>query len=130
MTKSEENWYSEDNATLGDRLHVAREAAGLGLADLAAQLGVKPESLEAWENDRREPRANRLQMLTGLLGVSLGWLLTGLGDAPDDRDADAAIADDVNAILKDIRSVRAEMAQSAVRLGHLEKRLRAALVNA
>ena len=36
------------------------------------------------ENDLTEPRANKLQMLAGVLNVSIMWLLTGEGQGLDD----------------------------------------------
>lgn len=125
MTSSDENgWYSEESATFGDRLSGARDAAGLAQRALADQIGVKQSTLDAWENDLREPRANRLQMLSGLLGVSLRWLLTGVGPGPDGPDGALPIAADANIILTEMRKLRIEMAQSAVKLGQLEKQLR------
>lgn len=127
MTDTPDNWYHEDAATLGDRLAAAREAAGLSQGQLAAQLGVKPEALEAWENDWKEPRANRLQMLTGLLGVSLRWLLTGVGEGPIDPEGLSTIPSDVRDLLAEMRALRTQIAKSTVRMGELEKRLRKAL---
>ena len=40
-------------------------------------------TIAAWESDRSEPRANRLTMLAGVLGVSPAWLLHGVGSAPE-----------------------------------------------
>lgn len=122
-----EDWFGEDAATFGDRLAGAREAAGLSQDALAEQLGVQIDSLDAWENDLREPRANRLNMLSGLLGVSLRWLLTGIGEGPEAPEEADALPSDAAAILSDIRKVSIEMAQSAEKLGQLEKKLRAAL---
>ena len=79
----EEGYYSETAATFGDRLAGAREGAGLSQEALATQLGVEIGTLQAWEDDMDEPRANRLQMLAGMLNVSLSWLLTGRGDGPE-----------------------------------------------
>ncbi|MEL6641464.1 MAG: helix-turn-helix domain-containing protein [Pseudomonadota bacterium] len=126
MTDTPENWYHEDAATLGDRLAAAREAAGLSQSQLATQLGVKPETLEAWENDWKEPRANRLQMLTGLLGVSLRWLLSGVGDGPDGPDVQD-MPNDVRDLLAEMRALRTQIAKASVRMGELEKRLRKAV---
>ena len=116
------DWYSDERATFGDRLTFAREAAGLTQEELSGRLGVEVERLAGWEADADEPRANRLQMISGMLGVSLKWLLTGGGDAPGD-DAGG----EVGPILAEIRQVRGEMARAAERLGRLEKNLRAAL---
>ena len=59
------DWFGAETATFGDRLAGAREAAGLSQEELATRLGVRLETLEAWEDDLADPRANRLQMLAG-----------------------------------------------------------------
>ena len=125
----EDNWYGDGAATLGDRLVAARNAAGLSQIDLATQIGVKAVTLDAWENDWKEPRANRLQMLTGMLGVSLRWLLTGVGEGPDNPEDVTEIPSDINAMLAEMRKLRAHIAKSSVKLGELEKRLRKALLD-
>jgi hypothetical protein len=86
-------------------------------------------TLDAWENDWKEPRANRLQMLTGMLGVSLRWLLTGVGEGPDNPEDVTEIPSDINAMLAEMRKLRAHIAKSSVKLGELEKRLRKALLD-
>ena len=125
----DENWYGDGAATLGDRLVAARNFAGLTQTELATQLGVKVVTLDAWENDWKEPRANRLQMLTGLLGVSLRWLLTGVGEGPDNPEEANEIPSDINGMLTEMRRLRAQIAKSSVKLGELEKRLRKALLD-
>lgn len=119
-----ENWFSDDAATFGDRLAAAREAAGLSQADLAQRLGVKTKVIEHWEADAKEPRANRLQMLAGMLGVSLMWLLTGEGDGVDMPDETAAETAQVKGVLAEIRELRTAMTAMTGRLGRLEKKLR------
>lgn len=71
-----------DNAQppLGPRITVARENAGLTVEELARRIGVEPGSVKAWERDERTPRANRLQMMAGVLRVNLVWLLQGRED--------------------------------------------------
>ncbi len=120
-------WFSEEAATFGDRLAGAREAAGLNQETLAAKIGVKPSVIVGWENDLKEPRANRLQMLSGILGVSLSWLLTGQGEGPDAPDDTAPVSTDLLDLLAEMRLLRAQMVGSGEKLGQLEKRLRAAL---
>jgi HTH-type transcriptional regulator, cell division transcriptional repressor len=78
-----------DGDTLGGRIWRARDAAKLSTKDLASRLGVRSETISAWERDRSEPRANRLFMLAGVLGVAPAWLIAGIGRAPDDDAADA-----------------------------------------
>lgn len=117
------DWYSADAATFGDRLAAAREAAGLTPPALARQLGVKLETIQNWENDHSEPRANKLQMLSGMLNVSLRWLLTGEGEGVESPEAVAESADLTKA-LADLGRMRAQALALSKDMGHLEKRLR------
>ncbi|MCB1391458.1 MAG: helix-turn-helix transcriptional regulator [Rhodobacteraceae bacterium] len=121
-----DNWYTDKQATLGDRLAAGREAAGMSQAQLAQRLGVRAKTLRDWENDASEPRANRLQMLAALLGVSLRWLLTGEGSdvAPPDEDAAAEVDPAMKAALGELRSLRGDLLAMGERLGRLEKTLR------
>ncbi|KQS88265.1 MULTISPECIES: helix-turn-helix domain-containing protein [unclassified Rhizobium] len=73
-----------DNDTLGGRIWRARDALGLTAQDLADRLGVRTDTVSAWERDRSEPRTNRLFMLAGVLGVTPAWLIAGIGEAPKD----------------------------------------------
>lgn len=119
-----EDWYSGEYATFGDRLTAAREAQGLGQAQLAKRLGVKLRTVQGWENDTSEPRANKLQMVAGLLNVSLRWLLTGEGDGVSEPATAENLAEDAQSILKDMRGLRADMTRISTELGRMEKRLR------
>ncbi len=109
---TEENWYSDDQATFGDRLAGARDNAAMTQKELAAKLGIKLKTLKAWENDLTEPRANKL---------------TGEGEGPTEPSDNADIAPDVLNLLSEVRDLRVQMTRNAERLGQLEKRLRAAL---
>ncbi len=120
-----DDWYSDKQATLGDRLAAAREAAGLSQSALATRLGVRQKTLRAWESDLSEPRANRLQMLAAMLGVSLRWLLTGEGEGIEppvsaEEAGDAALVQ----ALSDLRVLRGELLKMSERMGQLEKKLR------
>jgi transcriptional regulator with XRE-family HTH domain len=79
-----------DGDTLGGRIWRARDATGLSTKELASKLGVRSDTISSWERDRAEPRANRLFMLAGVLGVTPAWLMAGIGRAPDDNAADAS----------------------------------------
>ena len=79
-----------DGDTLGGRIWRARDATGLSTKELASKLGVRNDTISSWERDRAEPRANRLFMLAGVLGVTPAWLMAGIGRAPDDNAADAS----------------------------------------
>lgn len=115
------NWYSDDAATFGDRVAAAREARGMTQDILAPRLGVALRTVERWENDIAEPRANKLQMLAGMLDVSMSWLLTGEGSGVvPGEDADHP---DVSALRDEVAGVRAEFLKLAERLGTLEERV-------
>ncbi|THV25074.1 helix-turn-helix domain-containing protein [Peteryoungia ipomoeae] len=77
--------------TLGGRLSMARDSIGLSLADAANRVGVKRDTLLAWESDRSEPRPSKLVSLAGILGVSPMWLMTGLGSGPLQESSDVPI---------------------------------------
>lgn len=115
------NWFAEDAATFGDRLAAARSAQGMTQKALARRLGVSLKTLEGWENDIREPRANRLQMLAGVLDVSISWLLTGEGQGVGSESEAGSVR--MSELLHEMRMLRAEMQRSVARLGVLEKRL-------
>lgn len=70
--------------TTGSRIGLARNQLGLSLPQLARRIGVQRKTLENWENDRSEPRVDKLVKLAGILQVPLIWLLTG--DAPQGSD--------------------------------------------
>lgn len=119
MNKSD--WYSAEAATFGDRLAGAREAAHLTQEALARRLGVDFATIIAWENDQSDPRANRLQMLSGMLNVSIRWLLTGEGDGiATEVVANSA---DLQKALAEMARMRAQMLALAQDMGHLEKRM-------
>ncbi|MGO4909051.1 multiprotein-bridging factor 1 family protein [Pseudorhodobacter sp. W20_MBD10_FR17] len=120
MDQSE--WYSAEAATFGDRLAAAREAASLTPEALARKLGVKLATIQNWENDHSEPRANKLQMLSGLLNVSMRWMLTGEGDGVEAPVP--ATNDDLQKALADLARMRAQALALSQDMGHLEKRLR------
>ncbi|MEL6435233.1 MAG: helix-turn-helix domain-containing protein [Pseudomonadota bacterium] len=78
--------------TMGGRIVAAREAMGYTTAQLARRLGIKSATLQNWENDRAEPRSNKLFMLAGMLNVSPTWILTGQGESPTPVDGGPDIA--------------------------------------
>ena len=106
------------------RSAAAREGAGLSQKDLAKRLGVKLKTVVGWENDISEPRANRLQMLAGLLNVSLMWLLNGEGEGVDPPGGEPVLARDARAILLEMRDLRGDIDAAADRLARLEKQMR------
>lgn len=124
---SDVDWYGPDAATFGDRVAAAREAAGMSPEQLARRMGVKARTLQNWENDLSEPRANKLSMLSGLLNVSMIWLLTGEGEGVVGPAETGTSSGDLRDAITELRSIRTDMKALAERAGHLEKRLRNAL---
>lgn len=109
--------YGEDEATLGDRLTAARESAGLTLDDLAARLGVRADTLSGWEADQAEPRAVFLGRMSGMLGVSLVWLLTGEGEGPQQGDGPSP------GVRSELRQLRRLLDEAAQRVDRIEELL-------
>jgi transcriptional regulator with XRE-family HTH domain len=92
-------------------------------AELSRRLGIRLTTLQGWEEDRSEPRANKLQMLTGMLNVSLSWLLSGEGTGPEEPSA-VPMSGGTQAILIEMRAIKTDMIRTAERLSRLEKQLR------
>ena len=107
---------------------VSASSLAFGLALLGGRrLGVKVKTIRAWENDQSEPRANKLQMLAGMLGVSIMWLLSGAGDGLDGPEDRTELSEDLAELLKELRRIKVDQARMSERMGRLEKRLRLAL---
>lgn len=121
------DWYSPEASTFGDRLAGAREQAGMSQQQLAKRLGVRVSTLRAWEDDLKEPRANRLSIMAGLLNVSMMWLINGEGEGVDGPQDEVPVSDDLRALLTELRDLRVDLLGRAEQVGRLEKRLRAAV---
>ena len=98
---------NNQDATLGGRISLAREASGLTVAQVLKRLGVRVATYSAWETDRSEPRANKLVALAGILNVSPTYLLSGLGAQPETSGNDeteiAVIRAQVNILEKQLK---------------------------
>ncbi len=122
-TLEQNDYFNETVATLGDRLEAAREAKGLTVESLAEKLGVDAGTLEAWENDADAPRANRIQMLAGLLNVSIVWLISGEGNGTTRVAETFERPTAINDALGEISQLRATLSGALEKLEKLEKRL-------
>ena len=122
----EGGYYAADVATLGDRIAAAREEAGMTAKQLAKRLGVKTSTLEDWEEDRADPRANRLTTMAGMLGVSVVWLLTGEG-AGVRPPGQTAPAPGMAKVLADLSAMKSDAEALAIRIAQVEKALQATM---
>jgi transcriptional regulator with XRE-family HTH domain len=127
VARQNEDWFSENTSTFGDRLTGAREAAGLSQAQLAKRLGVKLSTMRSWEDDLSEPRANRLTMMAGIIGVSFSWLLNGQGEGLEYPDMEQDLPAGVDDLLLELRAIKARIYRETELMGIVEKRLRAAI---
>lgn len=118
------SWFDPETTTFGDRLAGAREQAGMTQAQLAKRLGVKKKTLDVWENDLADPRANHLSILAGLLNVSLLWLMTGEGDGPTGPD-DETLPRGAAELLAEMRELSGQITRAGARLGQVERQLQA-----
>lgn len=69
--------------TLGDRLAKARVFADLDQRDMAVYLGMSKAVISVYERDVRPPKLPVLRDWALRCGVSLDWLLTGVGSPPN-----------------------------------------------
>ncbi len=104
------------DSTTGRRIEQARTQLGFSLPQLARRVGVKNKTLENWENDRCEPRVDRLVKLSGILQVPLIWMLTG--DTPHSMES------------RPVVSETATIAQKLERAMAMQQELAALLVDA
>ena len=125
-TKSleQDDYFSESVATFGDRLEAAREAKGLTAAGLAEKLGVKEKTVLKWENDGDAPRANRIQMLAGLLNVSIVWLISGESNGTSHVEDSYDRPTGLNDALGELSMLKTALSTAIERIERLEERLK------
>ena len=87
-------------------------------------MGVRVRTIQAWESDSVEPRANKLQMVSALLNVSMVWLMSGLGNgiAPPQEKAIATQKESLE-ILNELRSIRSNGEALLTQLTILEEKI-------
>lgn len=124
MTESPLDWYGAEVATFGDRLTAAREQAGISTVQISQLLGIRTSTWQSWEDDLSEPRASQLSRLSGILNVSIRWLLTGEGAGPDAPEEVAPASSSTSRMLTSLRELREEIKSASDRLALLEKQLR------
>ena len=119
-----DNYFANESSTFGDRIIAARESVGLNQSDFSRKLGVQLKTVKKWEEDLSEPRANKLQMIAGLLNVSITWLIMGQGAGLKGPSDELEHSADMNEILIELRQTKSELSRLTEHLGALEKKLR------
>ena len=64
-------------STLGKRIALKREQAGLNQSELARRLSVSPQAVQKWESEVSIPRGRRLDEIALALSTTVGFLITG-----------------------------------------------------
>jgi transcriptional regulator with XRE-family HTH domain len=115
----------DPETTLGERIHNARQEAGLTL-NLASHLaGVKASTLRDWERDRSEPRVNKLVALAGIFGVSPTHLLAEEGNSNNPAVVTKGRHEKVMALLKaEIADIEQQQIALTQRLSEVLKLLK------
>ncbi len=67
---------------LGTRIRDARKTASLSQGDLARKIDVRDGTVSRYELGDLMPSADVLLLIAQELGVSMEWLMTGVGTAP------------------------------------------------
>ncbi|GJL33209.1 repressor [Enterobacter hormaechei] len=68
---------NELKSEIGTRIRTRREVLKLSRNYVAAKLSVALSTLQAWENEEREPSATHILRLSELLKASVEWLVAG-----------------------------------------------------
>lgn len=78
--------------TLGNRIATLRKSKGLSQDAVATAIGVSSPAVTNWEKDAYKPKADPLQALAILFGVTVQYLLEG-GDDPFANNPNQVIPD-------------------------------------
>jgi len=80
--------------------------------------------VQEWEDDLSAPRSNRIQMLSGMLNVSMIWLISGESNGTHNVVENYDRSEGINDALGEIVLLKDNLSRSLKRLNQLEKRLR------
>lgn len=62
--------------SIGKRIAFLRELKGWNQSELAREMGVTPQSVQAWEAGKNVPRQQKMQKLAAVLGATVGELMS------------------------------------------------------
>ena len=111
--------YRAQDDTLGGRISLARESAMQSIEEAASQLGVATQIWMDWECDRASPESYHMPLMTGVLRISLPWLVTGQGLGP----TPFVSASDVGEIRRELRTATSDAICAQNRVQALLRRL-------
>lgn len=76
---------------LGERIKLARQAAGISQEELAEKIGTKQSQVWRWESNRAEPRISFLKKIAEVTGVPLIDLITDEEETNKKSPAEAGL---------------------------------------
>lgn len=76
--------------TLGERIKICRQKAGLSQEQVAEQVGVSRQAVTKWEADRSAPSTENLFKLAEIFGTTVDLLLTEQGEPVEQGKAEGA----------------------------------------
>ncbi len=79
--------------TIGERIFEARKMSGLSAALLGEKAGLSKAIVSMLEGGQREnPHVNTVSAIAKVLGVSVEWLISGIGPEPKSEAVRATVA--------------------------------------
>lgn len=107
-----------DGRTIGERIRERRKELGMTQKQLADKLGVKYQTVQAWELNSRNPKLETVEKLASALGVSSGWLVYG-----DEDSSQRVLFDALGNLSREIKqSLETGVVSSSLANGGLAKR--------
>jgi transcriptional regulator with XRE-family HTH domain len=112
----------DTDVQIGQRIIEARVALDDSVDVVAERVGVTIETFEGWESGGLTVRANHLNRLAGVLGISLSWLIMGRGAEPmADSSELSRLRTDLAAALSRLDDVMNELTVIDQRLAQLDE---------
>lgn len=109
--------------TLGARISKAREQSGMSLTTVAKLAGIKSDTLKSWEVDASEPRASKVNMLAGILGVSVTYFLADEGHKGELESDVASTEEMLSALQEQFRDLQESQQQIRIELDKIGQTL-------
>lgn len=86
--------------SIGERIALKREEAGLNQSELGRRLGLTAQAVQKWESGKSTPRNSKLHDIATILGTTVSYLVGDEGDRPpglsdiESWDDDTPLGDD------------------------------------